>query len=218
MTITFTAGTSGYTAPSRVLASLVKNGDGSFTLTRRDRSQLVFSAGGQLATETDRNGYTTTLAYQNSRLATVTDQAGRSLSFAYGTNGLLSQVTDAVNRTVSFAYDGGGNLTSATDVAGGVTSFTYDPGHQMLTMTDPRGGVLTNTYDSQDMGRVTSQTDSLNRNTVLSYSSGQTTETDPRGLVTVYRYQSDELASVTAARSPRRRRRGATRTTRSPSA
>ena len=50
-------------APPRVLATLVKNGDGTYTFTRNaDLIHLTFSSGGQLLREVDRNGYTTTLS------------------------------------------------------------------------------------------------------------------------------------------------------------
>jgi YD repeat-containing protein len=78
-TVTFAPyGLGGYTPPSRVLATLVKNGDGTYTLTRaQSQNRYSFNASGQLAAETDRNGYVTSLAYNGSgQLTTVTDPAG----------------------------------------------------------------------------------------------------------------------------------------------
>jgi len=186
---TFTA--TGYQAPSRVLATLVKNADGTFTLTRKDKTKLIFSPTGQLIKETDRNGYTTTLAYLNGKLSTVTDPAGRALTFTYGANGLLLGVSDPLNRSVAFQYDLNANLAQATDVAGGLTKFTYDPGHLLLTMTDPRNGVVTNTYDTS--GRVVTQSDPLNRVTKFSYGPNSTTITHPNGNVTVEQFQNNAL-------------------------
>ena len=197
-------GSGGYTAPTRVLASLVKNSDGSYTFT--PNATLIaykFSAGGQLLTETDRNGYVTTLAYSGSNLTTVTDPAGRKLTFTYsGAN--ISSVTDPGSRVVSFTYDSSGNLATATNPAAGKWSFTYDSSHRLLTMTDPRGGVTTNTYDST--GRVTQQVDPLGRKTTWSYSGdntsatgGTTTQTDPNGNQSTYNFQLLDLVSVTRA-------------------
>ena len=193
--VTFTAVGGNYVPPAWVLASLVKNGDGTFTYSRRDQTHLTFSAAGQLTKETERNGYATTFAYTGGKLSSVTEPAGRQLLFSYGSNGLISKITDPASRSVSFLYDSSGNLISATDVGNGVTSFTYDPNHLLLTMTDPRNGVTTNTYDT--LGRVLTQKDPLNRVTSFSYAPSGTTITDPKGNVTVDTYENNKLVSRT---------------------
>ncbi|HEX6699542.1 MAG TPA: RHS repeat-associated core domain-containing protein [Gaiellaceae bacterium] len=202
-TVTFNPnGSGGYVAAPRVLATLVKNGDGTYTFTRNaDLVHYTFSSAGQLLKEVDRNGYTTTLSYSGSQLASVTDPAGRTFTFTY-TGSHITSVTGPGPRTESFAYDGSGNLASATDPANGVWSFTYDANHRLLTMKDPRGGVTTNVYDGS--GRVTSQADPMNRTTTWSYSGntaspagGTTTVTDPKGNVTNLNFANLELLSKT---------------------
>jgi RHS repeat-associated protein len=202
-TVTFNPITSGgFAAPPRVLAALVRNSDGTYTFIRNgDRTRYVFSAGGQLAQEIDRNGYVTSLAYTGGQLTAVTDPGGRSLSFRYaGTH--IVKIADPAGRTESFTYDASGNLATATDPAGGTWSFTYGPNHLLLAMTDPRGGTTTNTYDSA--GRVVSQTDPLVRKTTWAYSGdpttpagGTTTMTVPNGNVTTFQYQNLELLTET---------------------
>lgn len=195
----------GYEAPGRVLATLTAHADGTFTLTRKDRTTLTFttpttSTIGQLLTETDRNNYTTSFTYTNGLLSRVTDSAGRSLRFMYtGTH--IKAITDPIGRTVAFTYDASGNLTDAVDVGGGITHFAYYAGtHLLRTMTDPRGGVVTNAYDG--MGRVLSQTDPLSHTTTFGYVTNpdlsQTTViTDPDGHVTADRYVNNVLLSET---------------------
>jgi len=89
-------------------------------------------------------------------------------------------------------------------VNGGHWHFTYDANHLLLTMQDPRqypnGPLTTNVYDSS--GRVTQQTDPMNRSTTFVYGTDSngyqtTTITDPNGNVTVERYSNYVLASVT---------------------
>ena len=203
--VTFTPdGTGGYAAPSRVFANLAKNADGSYTFTpTRSGIAYEFSATGQLLSETDRNGYTTSLSYSAGQLSQVTDPAGRSLTFTYaGTN--ITEISDPAGRTETFTYDSSGNLQTATDPRGEKWTFTYDANHRLLTMTDPRGGVTSNTYNSA--GQVTQQTDPANRTTTWSYSGdntsptgGTTTVTDPLGNQTDYFYQNLDLVSVTHA-------------------
>ena len=212
--IPFTASGTGYASPGRVLSRLTVNGDGTLTLTRRDQSQLVFAApavgtAGQLLREIDRNGYATTLAYVSGKLSTVTDPAGRSLSFFYNAAGRIDHVIDPASRTVSFGYnDGAGNLTDAYDVASGHWHFTYDGGHLLLTMTDPVQELLSqpkavvNVYYADGSGRVQTQTDPMGRQTGYGYvangdGSQTSTITDPKGNVTVERYVQNVLQSLT---------------------
>ena len=198
-------GSGGFTAPAKVLGSLVKNADGTYTLTRRGRQKFTFSSAGVLQSESDLNGYTETLSYNGSgQLSTVTDAAGRTLSLGYGSNGLVASVNDPAGRSVSYGYDTNGNLTSAKDVNGGTTQFGYDSNHLLTTLTDARNdGSLQNTYDS--LGRVTQQLDAMNRKTTFSYGSvsnsgsSSTTVTDPKGNATVENYTNGVLTSLTNA-------------------
>jgi RHS repeat-associated protein len=186
-----------------VLASLVENGDGTYTFTRDStNTRYLFNDAGQLLEEIDRNGYATTLTYSGSDLTEVTDQAGRSLTFAYS-GGHIVSMSDPMGYVTTYTYDAAGNLASTVDPLGRTWSFTYDPDHRLLTMTDPMGGVTTNTYDSSD--RVTAQVDPMGRTTTWSYagepesaSGGTTTITDPRGVQTEQHYTNLELTAVTA--------------------
>ena len=212
--VNFTLSNGVYTAPPRVIATLVKNGDGTYTFTRQHTQILGFSSTGQLQSETDLNGqsasptYATTLAYTGGQLTTVTDPAGRSLSIAYqGT--LITGVTDvATGRVVHFGYnDGAGNLTDVTDANTGASHFGYGAApasHLLTTIQDPRLNTTTNHYDAQS--RVDIQTDRMNRQTTFAYAGspltaagGSTTITDPRTYKTVDQYQYGLRISETKA-------------------
>jgi RHS repeat-associated protein len=203
--VSFLAKTGGYQAAPGVLATLVKNGDGTYTFKRNSTNgQFVFNSAGKLVSEIDRHGYKTQLTYGGSgELTKVTDQAGRSLTLAYA-GGHLASVKDPLGHTTSFEYDLAGDLVETTDPLGRTWRFSYDAKHLLLTMTDPNGGVTTSTYDGS--GRVINQIDPAGRVQTFNYSGdnktvagGTTTVTDPRGLQTQYRYKSEELTSVTAA-------------------
>ena len=186
-------GSGGFASPTRVLATLVQNGDGSWTFTRRARTKFFFSSSGQLIKVQDLNGYATSLSYDAlGRLAAVSDPAGRSLSFSYDPSNRVSQVSDPAGRAVKYGYDGGGNLAAVTDLDGGVTSYAYDGAHRLTAITDARGHtVLTNSYDSA--GRVAWQKDGLSRQTTFSYAPGATTTTTPAGNKTEDDFASGEL-------------------------
>jgi YD repeat-containing protein len=187
-----------YSAPGRVTATLVHNGDGTWTFTRHGTQIFTFNASGQLTAERDLNGYTTTIGSVGAT-QTITDPAGRTFTLTY-TSGRITQLTDTASppRSVAFAYnDGAGNLTDVTDVGGGNWHFTYDASHRMLTMRDPRGYTTTNHYDAS--GRVDWQQDQLNRQTSFDYTSipGSTKITDPKGNVVVQAFANGLLTSET---------------------
>jgi YD repeat-containing protein len=189
-----------FSGPPRVFATLTQNGDGTYTFVRRRRETFVFSSAGQLLTETDLNGYTTTLAYDGQgHLLSVSEPAGRTLTFAHDGGGHITSATDPIGRTVTYAYNAAGDLITVTDPAGGSWHFTYDAAHRMLTMTDPRGGTLSNSYNAS--GQVTSQTDPLGHLTTFAYGAiadgTETTITSPNGNVTVEDYVAGELTPRT---------------------
>jgi RHS repeat-associated protein len=196
-------GSGGFTSPTRELATLVSNTDGSYTLTRRARSQFVFDASGRLIKQLDLNGYATTLAYDGSgRLSTITDPAGRTLTLAYDASNRVTSVADQAGRQVTYGYSGAGDLTAVTDVRGKQWAYAYDANHRLLTRTDPNGHTdVTNTYDAS--GRVLTQADGLGRKRVFVYQQGMTQTTSPAGNVIRDYYSSGALwKQVKAAGTP----------------
>lgn len=188
----------------RMLARLVNNADGTYTLTRQARTTLTFNAAGQLTAVADLNGYRTTLGHDSSgNLQSITDSAGRSYTVVV-TGGRITKITDPANRSYNYAYSAAGDLTSVTDPMNATWTFSYDTSHRLLTMLDPRQqgatspAPLTNVYDSQ--GRVTKQTDFAGRATNFDYTSipGATKVTSPAGKVTVD-YYSNGLRTKTTS-------------------
>ena len=174
-------GSGTFVSPTRVLATLAQNSDGSWTFIRKARETFSFNPAGELTAIQDLNGYTTTLSYDSQgRLTNVTDPADRALTFSYDSSNRITQVSEPAGRTVKYGYDANGNLATVTDLDGGTTTYGYDPAHRLTSVTDPRGHtVLTNSYDSA--GRVAWQTDALGRKTTFSYTPGETTTTTPAG-------------------------------------
>ena len=165
-----------YPTKQRTLANLVRNLDDSWTFTRRTTAEVfTFDPGGFLISIGSQIGDpddVLTLEYADSKLDTVTDPAGRTLTFTWD-GGHVTEVADNTTpgRSVSFGYDGG-DLVEWTDVSGGTWAFTYDS-HLLTTMRDPRQEgeidppVITNDCDGDD--RVISQIDRLERETMFDY-------------------------------------------------
>jgi YD repeat-containing protein len=150
-----------FSPPPAVYRTLVRNADGTFTVTEKSQSQWTFDASGTLTAITDRFGNVSNLGYNGGELISVSDPAGRgSLTLAY-TSGKLTSVTDWASpaRTVTYQYDPQGRLWKVTDREGKVTTFGYDGASSRLTtITDARGNVaITLTYDAQ--GKVATQKD-----------------------------------------------------------
>lgn len=199
-------GLGGYEAPPRAVATLVHNGDGSYTFSRCGDTTMAFSANGQLLSITDRYGDSTSLQYASGQLSGVTDSAGRMLHLTW-TGSHITSVNDdsAPPRNVMYAYDGAGNLSDFTDAAGSIWHYDYDASHQLRFMRRPRQGLLPtpkkveNQYDAS--GRVIKQIDELGAATLFDYTSiaNSTKVTDPRGRVTVEAYQNLVRTSLTRA-------------------
>jgi RHS repeat-associated protein len=203
--VTFTLSGSTYTAPPWVLATLVHNGDGTWTFQRNVREVITFDSSGNLTSLKDLNNNTTSLTYSSGKLATITDSAARTVTVTW-TGSHITGLADQAGRTVTFGYDGSGNLNDVIDVGGGHTTFTYDASHRLLTMRSPKyygdtttvpTPVVTNHYDAQ--GRVDWQTDPLGRQTTFDYTTiaGSTKITDPNGNAVLQRFQDGLVAAET---------------------
>lgn len=153
------------TAPTGRYDVLVKNGDGTWSLTlQRTQAVYHYDAVGALQTITDDYGNVQTYSYDaNGRVQRVADSAGsgRYVDVYYGADGRVSTVRDSTGREAGYTYNGNGTLATATDLAGHVTTYSYTAGHfgQMLSrITDHWGRIVTEvTYETS--GRVKTYTE-----------------------------------------------------------
>ncbi|MEU7059004.1 FG-GAP-like repeat-containing protein [Streptomyces sp. NPDC046197] len=162
-----------YAAPAGTFLKLTVSG-GTYTATDQDHSASVFDSGGRLTALRDASGNGLTLAYTSSRLASVTDAAGRSTAFTVGSDGLLSKVALPDDTTVGYGFTSG-QLTSVTDPAGKTTTYGYDSAQHLTTVTDPTGAKIVNTYDAN--GRVNSQTGPNGKKTTFTWDGSSTSNT-----------------------------------------
>lgn len=197
--VSFTRNADGsYSAPSRVLATLAYNANGTFTFVRKGQVSYVFSSVGQLVSESDPNGYVTTLGYTNGLLTSINDPAGRSITLSYNSAGFVSQIKDSSGRVVTYGYNpnGNGQLVSVSDPAGNKTQFSYDANFRLTTITDPNGNVTTNHYNSAD--QVDYQIDGAGRKTTYDYNAtGSVIVQHQLGDEMLEQYAGSELFSQT---------------------
>lgn len=176
-------------------STLSKQTDGSYIMTTKDLYSYGFNNSGYLTWMKDRNGNTititvdstgkitritdpvgrqTNITYSSNRINTITDFAGRVVTYAYNTSGYLSTVTDPMGNVTRYTYNSGGFLTEVRDHNSNlIESYTYYdiPSHETLpkvkTVTDSRSKVETYLYDEGE-GSVTI-TDNNNRQNITWY-------------------------------------------------
>jgi RHS repeat-associated protein len=178
-----------YTAPTGLDATLVRNGDLTYTLKfNASQEKYNFSSDGlSFMSDVDRNGNRITFSYNPSgSLASMTDTQGRVTSMSYvpaptgctapTTSGFVSAMTDPSGRMFQYAYDTNCNLITLTDAANKVTHFGYDASFNLTQITDPNGNVTKLAYDSAthvtSIIRVTNLGQGTGPTTTYSYNTG----------------------------------------------
>ena len=74
-------GSGGYTAQYGVFDTLTKNGDGTFSLKKKDQTRYNFNGSGKLVSIVDKNDNTLALTYTGDNLTRITDTVGRTITF-----------------------------------------------------------------------------------------------------------------------------------------
>jgi RHS repeat-associated protein len=145
-----------------------------------------WSNSGQLTSYTLTDTTTTTVPYS-------TAGQTRTVTYAYGSNGLLSSVSGPLaSQTVSYAYNSTGFIQSITDEVGHVTTVAaWNSMGQPTSITDPNGVITALNYDGG--GRLTSLTvdpSGLSATTTMTYDGvGDITQiTRPNGSYLRYTY------------------------------
>ena len=122
--------------------------------TVKDRFHQVlvsrtFDAAGNVLTQTDAQGNTTTYTYDNAnRLLSTTDAKGNMASFAYDAKGNLTRLTDQRGKITAFVYDDMDRLTQRTDSLGNSETFAYDGNGNLTRRTDRNGLTIGYQYDA----------------------------------------------------------------------
>lgn len=139
-----------------VTASLSKDESGGFVLQERLGRTWSFATNGVLAQIEDPSGNRVGLAYEGmTNLVAVTNSFGARFDLAWE-DGRVSSVSDGAGRAVHYAYSPDGCLTGVTDAAGEVWKLAYDAQGALLSETAPSGvPTVRNAYNT--LGQVTNQ-------------------------------------------------------------
>ena len=181
-----------YVSKARDYSALLKNGDGTFLLTKKNGMRYIFAADGKLTSIADRNRNTATLLHSGNNLTAVTDPVGRPTSFNYDSADRITSINDPTGNSYTFTYNGD-MLASVTYPDGGRWLYTYDGNGFMLSKADPLGKITTYGYDLQH--RVVSSMDPEGRTRSVTYPEGSdtvrtTSFTEKDGGVWTYTYDT----------------------------
>jgi YD repeat-containing protein len=162
-----------------VTASLSGSEEGGFTLQERLGRTWRYAASGMLESVHDSSGNGAGLIYAGgTNLVAVTNAFGGRLDLSRS-GGRISSVSDSAGRSVSYAYSPDGCLTGVTDTAGYMWKLAYDEDGNFLSETDPSGTVtVLNTYN--EFGQVTNQLSAAGDPWRFGYAAGwRSWEADP---------------------------------------
>jgi RHS repeat-associated protein len=198
-TVPFSQEGSSWNAPEWTQDKLAGSSSEGYTLTLADQKVYEFSGAGQLESVADRNGNTTSVAYnEEGQLMTITDPSGRTIKLAYNSEGLVESATDPMGHVVKYSYESK-NLATVT-LPGQLSprwQFKYDSSHRMTSMVNGTGGETVNTYNSGN--QVVSQKGPAGHTLKWEYEPFKTTITnEATGSVTLEEYTSaDRVNAVT---------------------
>jgi RHS repeat-associated protein len=130
----------------------------------------TFDSLGQLATDINAAGtaaVTSTYAYLDGNLQSVSAPLGRNTSSTYDRLNRLRQQYNPINGVTTFGYDADNDLTSVTDPRNLTTSYAYNGYGDLKTTTSPDTGVTTQTFDSG--GNLFTSTDARGMSATYGY-------------------------------------------------
>jgi YD repeat-containing protein len=140
-----------FVTPVQDSSVLVQNQNGGYTRTLKDGTAENFTAAGRLSTVVDRNGNTTTYAYNTAgALSSITDMNGLATTLTYSAGGKLLSVADFPTQNgghvTQFVVNTNGVLATITDADSAVWTYGYDSAGRLTSLTDPRLHAATFTY------------------------------------------------------------------------
>jgi RHS repeat-associated protein len=215
------AGAGAYSAPPGRNTALVKNADGTFTLTEKNLLKKKFSGEGKLLSLTDENNNSMVMTYESGKLTKIIDASGRETLLTYSPDGKISKIVDPAQRKVEYFYESD-NLVRVNDITGLDTQYLYDSTHHLIQVTsfdgqkshftyDTQGKLLTQTYHGEETTgiaydpatRTTVVTDKMgNQTTIKMDEKGRMiSKSDPYGAET--RYEWDQNNNITKIVDPR---------------
>jgi len=135
-----------------IYLNLVKNADGTFTLTDNQNNEMQFDISGNLVEIENNQGDKILVYYSSGKISRVTDGAGREATLTY-TDNVLTKITDPVGRETIYSYESS-NLVNIrypdhTTQSPAETTLIYDA-KKISKVTHPGGQSLQLQYQQDN--------------------------------------------------------------------
>ena len=147
--------------------SLVRNQDGTYTMTYPNGTVYSFDSTGKLVRMSDTEGVSVSLTYGENSTTIQEDISGKKMYLNYDSAGRLVGISDDNDRQTTFTYDENNHLVALTSPIGETIHYTYDAAHRITGEANSQGTFVTNEYD--EAGRVIRQTDAIGGVMTLAY-------------------------------------------------
>jgi YD repeat-containing protein len=194
------SGVGAWTSNATVIEKLTRlpttsAGDPAWRLVTAADTVELYDANGLPLSVTVRGGRSVRMAYSAGALQSVTDDFGRSLWFAYDTQGRLASVSAPGGDTMRYAYGINGHLASVTYADNSSRQYLYEnPAlpHALTGLADQNGMRLaTWGYDSQGRAVSTEHAGGVQRYTLAFEPNGlNVLVTDPLGAQRLLQHQN----------------------------
>ncbi|WP_154665896.1 RHS repeat domain-containing protein [Paenibacillus pinihumi] len=117
----------------------------------KSMTQYTYDYAGNVVTQKDAKGFTTTYAYDVlGRLITVTDPGANATNYVYSLAGNLKETKYPDNAKMTKQYDQMGRVIRKTDPTGGIESYFYDANSNLTKIVNRKGQARTYGYNNRD--------------------------------------------------------------------
>lgn len=121
-------------------------------------TMFSYDADGNVVTESDQLGHTSTLGYDRvGNRVTRTDALNNTTTWGFDALNRLTSVAAPASGGTSYTYNAAGDLATRTDANSHTTTYGYDGEHRLTSVTSPTGQQWTYGYDAA--GNRTSSVD-----------------------------------------------------------
>ena len=142
-----------WSSPAGKKATITLETNGDYTLTKQSGTVHSYDSQGKLTQIQEPNGSTRTFSYSGDQLESISDNFGRSFSFAYNASGYLETLTTPIGN-FTFQYDGSNLWKVYRPGSTAFREYKYEDGndpHNLTSVIDETNvQIMSVLYDSSD--------------------------------------------------------------------
>ena len=172
-------------------SALVRNEDGTYTLSSKSLAKYNFSSDGKILSMQDRYGNTTSFETNSSgNITALTEPSGKRYTFSYSGDKLTGIKDETAETNVTYTYTDG-KLTKATDPAGVNTYYEYDDNGRLTKICDHDNNTVEEiAYNSDNKVSYVIDADGNKSSYTYDLAAGKTAITDSNGRQSIQWFDS----------------------------